>query len=346
MVNWSSMKSVGVREMHKWGTGLCAGLLLALSWDSCIAADAAVGPAFSDPGIRVSMPEAWRQQPITYKEMPPDTDVAVTLDQHLYPALQPLIREFARQQQLRIAVQEGTCGISAGALADKMVDIGGFCCPAGEIDRLPGLTYHTLGIAALALLVNPANPVDDVDVATARRIFQGDITNWQEVAEAGKEKLPTITPIQAVARLHCKNRPGHWRLILDNEDQFSPTLLEVSTIQDMIRRVARLPDAIGYETLWMVERYGKGEVKAVKINGFSPWDNQALVEGKYPFYRTYNISSWSAPHLARPEAKALVDYLMQEFHQVDPKYGFVSAARLREAGWRFSGEELVGEPPR
>ena len=346
MVNWPSIKSVGVSEVHRWGTGFCIGLLLGLSWNSCMAAEVAAGPAFSDPDKRVSMPETWRQQPITYKEVPPDTDVAVTLDQHLYPALLPLIREFASQHKLQIAVQEGTCGISAGALADKEVDIGGFCCPAGETDRLPGLTYHTLGIAALALLVNPTNPVANVDVATARRIFQGDIADWQDVTDEGKEKLPAIAPIQAVARLHCKNRPGHWRLLLDNEDQFSPTMLEVSTIQDMIRRVARLPDAIGYETLWMVERYGKGEVKAVTINGFSPQDDQALLEGKYPFYRTYNISSWNAPHLARPEAKALVDYLMQEFHRVDPKYGFVSAARLREAGWRFRGDELTGEPPR
>ena len=310
-----------------------------------MAGEAATGPAFSDPTKQVPMAETWRRQPITYKEVPPDTDVAVTLDQHLYPALLPLIRDYAQQHQLRIAVQEGTCGISAGALADKEVDIGGFCCPAGEIDRLPGLTYHTLGIASLALLVNPANPVEDVDEVTAHRIFQGEIADWQDVASERKDHLPDIAPIQAVARLHCKNRPGHWRLILDNEDQFSPTLLEVSTIQDMIQRVARLPDAIGYETLWMVERYGKGEVNTLTINGFSPTDEQALAEGKYPFYRTYNISSWSAPHLARPEAGALVTYLMQEFHRVDPKYGFVPAMRLREAGWRFSGDELIGGPP-
>jgi len=304
------------------------------------------GPAFSDPDKTVTMPEAWQQQPLHYADLPPGTDLAVTLDQHLYPALLPLIKEFAHAHKLHIAVQEGTCGISAGALEDKEVDIGGFCCPAGEPDRLPGLRYHTLGIAALALLVNPKNPVDNVDTATARRIFSGYINDWQDVVSGEKKaQLPSIAPIQAVARLHCKNRPGHWRLILDNEDQFSPTLLEVSTIQDMIHRVARLPDAVGYETLWMVERYGKGTVKTLKVNGFSPTDVQALVANDYPFYRTYNISSWTAPHLAKPEAKALVDYLMQEFHRVDPKYGFVPASRLREAGWRFHGDELIGEPP-
>jgi ABC-type phosphate transport system substrate-binding protein len=291
------------------------------------------------------MPEAWQKQPLTYKDLPPDTDLAITLDQHLYPALLPLIREFARERELRVAVQEGTCGISAGALADKEVDIGGFCCPTGEPDRLPGLRYHTLGIASLALLVNPKNPVEDVDTETARRVFNGDVADWQDVAaEKDRQKLPAIAPIQAVARLHCKNRPGHWRLILDNEDEFSPTLLEVSTIQDMIQRVARLEDAVGYETLWMIERYGKGTVKWLSVNGISPTDDAALIANKYPFYRTYNISSWSAPHLAKPEADALVAYLIREFHRVDPRYGFVPAAKLREAGWRFHNDELIGEP--
>lgn len=332
--------------MRKWGTRLFLGAMLCLSQGACAVAEAAPGPAFSEPHRQVPMSEAWRQQPITYLEIPPDTDVAVTLDQHLYPALLPLIREFAQHRQLRIAVQEGTCGISAGALADKAVDIGGFCCPAGESDRLPGLTYHTLGIAALALLVNPANRVEDVDAATARRIFQGNIADWREVAGSGSLGRSTIAPIQTVARLHCKNRPGHWRLLLDNEELFSPTMREVSTIQSMIRRVASRPDAIGYETLWMSERYGRGEVKAVRINGVNPFDEVALAEGRYPFYRTYNITSWSAPHLARPEARALVHYLMQEFHRVDPVFGFVPAARLREAGWRFSGDELVGKRSR
>ncbi len=303
------------------------------------------GPAFSEPDKVVAMPDTWQRQPLRYKDLPPETDLAVTLDQHLYPALLPLIREFAGMHGLRIAVQEGTCGISAGALADKEVDIGGFCCPAGEPDRLPGLRYHTLGIAALALLVNPNNPVADVDTVTARHVFSGDIVDWRELTSGReREKLPTIAPIQAVARLHCKNRPGHWRLILDNEDEFSPTLLEVSTIQDMIQRIARLEDAIGYETLWMVERYGKDTVKPVNISGISPYDTAALIANDYPFYRTYNISSWSAPHLSKAEAGKLVAYLIAQFHRVDSKYGFVPAAALRDAGWRFHGDELIGEP--
>jgi len=86
------------------------------------------GIAFSDPTHVEEFPEQWIKQPIRYKKLPENTDLAITLDQQLYPALVPFIKQYARQHHLRIAVSEGTCGISAGALLDKAVDIGGFCC--------------------------------------------------------------------------------------------------------------------------------------------------------------------------------------------------------------------------
>ncbi|MCU7834355.1 MAG: substrate-binding domain-containing protein [gamma proteobacterium symbiont of Taylorina sp.] len=303
--------------------------------------------AFSDPSQIEAMPEQWQEKPIFYKNLPADTDLAITLDQQLYPALVPLIKEYAKKHHLRIAVSEGTCGISAGALMDKNVDIGGFCCPAGETDRLPGLKYHTLAIAAIALLVHPDNNTINISSAQARNIFSGNIGNWDELNTA--EKTPPVNPslsVQPVARLHCKTRPGHWRLILENEDEFSATLDEVATIPDMITHVSRDRQVIGYETLWMTRLYEKqiGRVGLLNINDHSPEDNQAIINGQYPFYRTFNLSSWTSPHLQKQTAKDLVQYIQNNFSRVDAKYAFIPAAQLKKSGWLFSGDELTGEP--
>lgn len=299
------------------------------------------GPAFSDPAHAEVLPESWENRSIQYHEVPADSDLVVTLDQHLYPALLPIIKDFAQQRKLRIAVQEGTCGISAGALLDKKVDIGGFCCPAGDSDRLPGLQFHTLGIAALALITNPANPVQNVSQKKARQLFGGGIANWSQVAVEGKETLPGIGPIQPVARLHCKNRPGHWRLILADEDHFSPITHEVGTIPDMIQRVAGQDNTIGFETLWMTRLHKQHPVKTLRIDGNSPEDNQALLDGRYPFYRTYNITSWNSDETRNPVAGELVRHMQARFDSLDPKYGFISSSKLHKAGWKFSGDELV-----
>lgn len=309
--------------------------------------------AFSDPANIETMPEEWLKQPILYKKLPDNTDLAITLDQQLYPALVPLIKEYAKKNHLRIAVSEGTCGISAGALLDKTVDIGGFCCPAGETDRLPGLKFHTLGIASIALIVHPENMVESISVKQARMIFSGQTGKWYESGKLSerqtiivKKMTSSQSNIQPIARLHCKTRPGHWRLILDNEDAFSPTLDEVATIPDMISHVVRDKQAIGYETLWMTRLYEQqiGQVGLLKVNGYSPEDKQAVLNGQYPFYRTYNISSWTAPDLKKESATELVKYIQDNFARVDQKYAFISANQLKKSGWQFSNDELIGEP--
>lgn len=326
---------------------LCAALALCLAPVRAHAAaqDPLAGEAFTASSRTVPMPPGWVEAPIKYEDWAVGADLAVTLDQHLYGAFEPLIREYARKNGLRIAVNEGTCGISAGMLSRKAVDIGGFCCPPGESDRLPGVRFHTVGIAALAIIVNPENPTEDITRGQVRSLFMGEHFNWSGL-RPGKWKGPELT-VRTIGRLHCKARPGHWRLILDNEDLFSIRLQEVGTIPDMIALVSSYPGAIGYEVLWMVRRYeSTGKVKTLKVDGVSPEDGKALVAGKYPFYRTLNITTWEQGGLDKPEAVKLKDFIMGSAAGLDPRYGIVPAAELRRAGWKFKRDELAGDPGR
>lgn len=300
--------------------------------------------AFTNPGKTMDMGAEWESRPISHEDQAEKADIAIVLDQHLYPALLPLIEEYAGKNNLEIAVLDGTCGISAGKLREKKADMAGFCCPPGETDRLPGLAFHTIGIASLALFVNETNPLTDIDLKTTQNIFRGHITHWKEL---GKD-IPIATGkemIQPIGRLHCKARPGHWRLILDNEDMFSPRLHEVSTIPDMISNVEKKRGAIGYETLWMVEKYEDPiKVKVLRINGYSPFDNEALVAGDYPFYRTFSITTWTDEPAKKSSARELAVYIISNAHRIDSKYGIIPVQKLRQAGWKFTGNELTGEP--
>ena len=48
---------------------------------------------------------------------------------------------------------------------------------------------------------------------------------------------------------------------------------------------------------------------------------------------------------AELNAQALVEYLVSASEKLNPdRYGFVPASRLRNAGWKFFGTELIGEP--
>lgn len=299
------------------------------------------GPAFTEPAqVYGDMPPGWADRPLAYDTWAHGADLAVTLDQQLYPMLRPVIRTYAHEHGLRIAIERGTCGISAGALSRKEVDVGGFCCPPSATDRLPGLRFHTLGIGALAVFVHPDNPVEGLTQAQVRAIYRGRLRRWSQTG-AGPDSL-----VHPVARLHCKARPGHWRLLLDDEDLFAVQLREVGTIPDMLAAVAADPAAIGYETLWMVNRERDSPVKVLPVDGYAPTDAAALAAHRYPFYRTFNLTTWSAPGVRRDAADALVAHLMEAVERVGTGAPFhlVPAARLREQGWRFHGAELVGEP--
>lgn len=286
------------------------------------------------------MPNSWHAKSLI---RPDGADLALAIDQQLYPAILPLVQDFARRHHIKVALQEGTCGVAAGALAEKSADITGMCCPPGPLDRMPGVRYHTVGIAALALIVHPTNPVGGVSLAEARRMFGGKARNWGELPINGFKAGPA-SDIRAVTRLHCKPRPGHWRLLLDNENQFAPDMHEVPAIRDMIGEVGQSPMAVGYETLWHVlDNASTAKVKPLKLDGIDPADRAALAAGRYPLYRVMNLTSWEGKE-ANPMAAKLVAWLLEKAPTIAPGYGIVPAADLRRNGWKFDGDEVVGEP--
>ncbi len=116
--------------------------------------------------------------------------------------------------------------------------------PAMQVGRGDLFPYRFLyGMAALALLAHPDNPIEDISLDMARDIFQGKLNYWKKLGIA-PNALGWDRIIRPVARPHCKVRPGHWRLLLHNEDLFSPRLAEVSTIPDMIAIVALTAHAL------------------------------------------------------------------------------------------------------
>ena len=300
------------------------------------------GPAFTDPLQMIEMPDTWKSRAVQYDSDAAGADLVISLDQQMYPAFAPLIQEYAKENNVKIFIYDGTCGLTAGKLSQKTIDIGGYCCAPGMIDRLPGLRFHTIGISAIALIVNRNNPVSTVTLEQARSIFMGESYRWSELTTADGTKGPNI-PIQTVGRLHCKLRAGHWRLLLDNEDLFSPNLHEVGAIPDMISQVAGNERAIGYETLWMIHRFQQnGNVKALKIGGRDPGDVSSLLSGAYPLYRTYSLTTWEDESTKNPLAQKVVEYVLQKAENIDRKFRLIPASRLRQAGWKFFGQELTG----
>lgn len=294
------------------------------------------GPSFGDPSQIQSMPKHWIDRPIKYDGTVKSADLVVSLNQQFYDFMKPMIQRYGNKNGLNIHVIKGTCGISSRLLVNKKVDIAGFCCPPAETDRLPNLQFHIIAIHPLELLVNAKNPIDNVTVYQARKIFQGIFVRWSELGWKNILILP-------IMRLHCKKRYGHWRLLLDNEDLFSPVLREVGSIPDMYDIITSTPGAIGFEVGWSGKQY-EGTVKTLKINGYQHDKMEHILSGNYPFYRTIYLTTWTGNQLAKPHAVQLVEQLKEEMRAIENKIGIIPAYKLRKAGWKFKGDELIGEP--
>ncbi len=297
---------------------------------------------FNYTETKVLMPDEWQTKPITYNDAVKNVDLVISLGQQTHPALQSFVQEYAKKNNLKIVVQKGTCGVTAGKLRKKLIDMGAYCCPVAASDRLPSLQIHTIGIAPISLLTHPSNPLSDISSEDARKVYQGNYSRWSQLPHRGK-KLSDHA-IQPVVRLHCKKRPGHWRILLKNEDLFSPRIFEVGVVPDMIKQVAINPNAIGYETVYMLQVHKKnGKLKMLSINGLKPTDLDSAAVGKYPIYRTYSLTTWKND-IKEQQVITLIRAIEKHVEQNSENLGIVPVATLRENGWRFHGDELIAEP--
>jgi ABC-type phosphate transport system substrate-binding protein len=322
-------------------TILGLGLLLSTH---IVAADHADVDVFGDPDYVVKMDEKWLKQAVKHDKKLEKADLVVSLGQITYPALRQFVQDYAERKGLKIIIQPGSCGVTAKKLSRKMIDVGAYCCPPGKTDRLPGVVFHTLGISPIALITHPENELSGLSLEDARKIFSGDTIRWSEAAIDNKIKLPK-KDIQPVVRLHCKKRPGHWRHLLDRDDMFSANIREVGVIPDMVKEVAETKSAIGFETVFMLEVYkSNGEVKILNIDGHHPSDLQQLLFGAYPFYRVFSMTTWDGDERSNQLSRELVESIKKHIEVDGYKYEMISSEKLRLAGWKFKGDELVGEP--
>jgi phosphate transport system substrate-binding protein len=169
-------------------------------------------------------------------------------------------------------------GIKAAKQGTKSRETFGFvCCPLSdeEVEK-EQLIVYPLAKEPILILTHKDNPINDLSSDQVRAIFRGDLLNWSEVGGPNK-------PIVVVTRLHCKERPGHWKTILPSDKEFRQERLNVKSAATMVQRIGDFSGAIGHTgATWKFTPEDK--VKIITINGIKP-TAENLANGKYPFYR-------------------------------------------------------------
>ena len=180
------------------------------------------------------------------------------------------------------AVQEGRCdiGLSSRALKDA--------------EKEAGLTETVLAYDGIAMIVNPANPVEDLSLEQIADIYTGKITNWSEVGGNDSQ-------IVLIGREAGSGTRGGFEEIAGVVDACQYRQ-ELSSTGDVITTVAQNPDAIGYASLAAV----KDTVKALKVAGVTPTE-ATVKDGTYTIQRPFVLATKTGEKL-NDVAQAFFDY--------------------------------------
>ena len=182
------------------------------------------------------------------------------------------------------AVSEGRCdiGLSSRALKDD--------------EKASGLIETVVALDGIAIVVNPENPVSDLDIDTIAKIYTGEITNWKDVGGNDAE-------IVLIGREAGSGTRDGFESITDTKDACQYRQ-ELTSTGDVINTVSQNPDTIGYASLSAVG----DSVKALTVGGVEATE-ATVKDGSYVVQRPFVLVTKEGTKLS-PAAQAFFDYAL------------------------------------
>ena len=229
--------------------------------------------------------------------------------------------------EIEISVTGGGSGTGFTSLLNGTVDIANASrqITPGEIDQAKknGFTPVEFTVAndAIAVIVNPKNPVSQLTLEQVSRIFKGEINNWQEV---GGENRPIV-------RLSRESNSGTHVYFLGtvvrmgsstDKSLFTANTLLLPSSEGIIAEVSSNPNAIGYDGLGYLTPDVKTLAIAAKAGAPYILPSAATVNAK-----TYSISRDLYMYTHSNPQGIILDYLnwirSPEAQQIVTRLGFV-----------------------
>ena len=164
----------------------------------------------------------------------------------------------------------------------------------------------------IAIIVNPENPVNDLDLETIAKIYTGEIKNWKEIG--GKD-----AEIVLIGREAGSGTRDGFESITNTEAKCAYRQELIST-GDVITTVASNPNAIGYASLASV----KDTVKALTVDGVKP-SEETIKDGSYVVQRPFVLVTKKDTALSE-SAQKFFDFITSEAaHEIITSAGVVPA---------------------
>lgn len=189
-------------------------------------------------------------------------------------------------------------GTGITAVAEGRCDIGLSSRDLKDEEKAKGLKATILAYDGIAVIVNPENPLSDLDVETIAKIYKGEITNWSEIGGNDGE-------IVRIGREAGSGTRDGFESITDTEGSCDYRQ-ELTSTGDVITAVANNPNAIGYASVASI----KDTVKALTVGGIAP-SEETIKNGSYVIQRPFVLVTKEGEELSEV-AQTFFDFALSE----------------------------------
>ena len=159
------------------------------------------------------------------------------------------------------------------------------------------LDATVVGLDGIALVVNPANKLEDITLQDLAKVYSGEITNWKELG--GDDKA-----IVVIGREDGSGtRDGFESIVMgDKEPKYAQ---ELESTGSVINAVATTDGAIGYASLANVDE----TVKALKVGGIEATEEN-VKSGAYEVQRPFICATLKGSD--NKLVKSYLDFILSE----------------------------------
>lgn len=228
--------------------------------------------------------------------------------------------------QVRISVTGGGSGTGIAAMINGTVDIANAsrAMKAEEIaaagdNGIEPIEFVVAG-DAIAIVVHPSNPVDNLTLQQISDIYTGKLTNWTQVG--GEDRPIVLLSRESNSGTHVYFLENVIRLGDKESDLlFSPDTLLMPSSEGISAEVRQNPNAIGYDGLGYVTPDQKVIAVARDPGGpYVPPSVDTVNDGTYPISRSLYMYTAGAPI---GQVAEYMDWVLSKGQSLVAELGFV-----------------------
>ena len=295
------MKKNGMKVMAMIGSAVMAAGMLAGCGNSGAAATTAAPATTAEQTTEAKAEETTKEAATEAKSA--DADLSGSISMVGSTSMEKFanaLSEAFMEKYPKVTVTAEFVGSGAGieAVSNGTADIGNSSRNLKDEEKAKGVAENIVAIDGIAVVVDPANTVEDLTKDQLTSIYDGTVTNWKDV---GGNDAPIV-----VGREAGSGTRGAFEELLKLEDACKYSN-ELDSTGAVMAKVASTPGSIGYVSLDVLD----DTVKALKLDGAEPTEEN-IKAGKYFLSRPFVMATKGEISEQSDLVKALFDFIYSD----------------------------------